>query len=57
VVAPRTPVEEQLTQIWADVLGIERVGVFDTGVVARRGRDTFRECPDAAHSSGAPLVN
>lgn len=29
VVAPRTPVEEQLAQIWAEVLGIERVGIFD----------------------------
>jgi amino acid adenylation domain-containing protein len=28
-VAPRTPVEEILTQIWAEVLGIPRVGVFD----------------------------
>ena len=34
-IAPRTPTEEVLAQIWADVLGIERVGVesgfFDLG--------------------------
>ncbi|MFI6340987.1 amino acid adenylation domain-containing protein [Streptomyces sp. NPDC050535] len=28
-VAPRTPAEEQLAQLWADVLGVERVGVHD----------------------------
>jgi amino acid adenylation domain-containing protein/non-ribosomal peptide synthase protein (TIGR01720 family) len=28
-VAPRTPMEEALTKIWADVLGIERVGIHD----------------------------
>jgi len=28
-VAPRTPLEEMLAKIWADVLGIERVGVND----------------------------
>jgi thioesterase domain-containing protein/acyl carrier protein len=28
-VAPRTPVEEALTAIWADVLGVERLGVRD----------------------------
>jgi acyl-coenzyme A synthetase/AMP-(fatty) acid ligase/acyl carrier protein len=28
-VAPRTPEEEQLAQIWQDVLGIERVGIHD----------------------------
>ena len=28
-VAPRTPLEEVLAKIWADVLGIERVGVND----------------------------
>jgi acyl carrier protein len=28
-VAPRTPVEESVTAIWADVLGLERVGVDD----------------------------
>ncbi|WP_420125382.1 non-ribosomal peptide synthetase, partial [Longimicrobium sp.] len=28
-VAPRTPAEEALAQIWGDVLGIERVGVED----------------------------
>ncbi|MDT5268376.1 MAG: hypothetical protein QOH49_562 [Acidobacteriota bacterium] len=26
---PRTPVEEALAEIWADVLGIEQVGVYD----------------------------
>jgi amino acid adenylation domain-containing protein/non-ribosomal peptide synthase protein (TIGR01720 family) len=28
-VPPRTPVEETLARIWADVLGVERVGVHD----------------------------
>jgi len=28
-VAPRSPEEEALSQIWAEVLGVERVGVFD----------------------------
>ena len=29
IVAPRTPIEELLTQIWADVLGFERVGIHN----------------------------
>jgi amino acid adenylation domain-containing protein len=29
-VAPRTPVEEVLAEIWAEVLGVERVGVHDS---------------------------
>ncbi len=28
-IAPRTPVEETLAQIWTDVLGVERVGIYD----------------------------
>jgi amino acid adenylation domain-containing protein len=28
-VAPRTPVEESLVQMWAEVLGIERIGIQD----------------------------
>ncbi|HEY0083939.1 MAG TPA: AMP-binding protein [Pyrinomonadaceae bacterium] len=28
-IAPRTPVEETLAQIWADVLNVERVGIYD----------------------------
>jgi acyl carrier protein len=28
-VAPRTPLEEQLAAIWSEVLGVERVGVYD----------------------------
>jgi acyl carrier protein len=28
-VEPRTPVEEQLAEIWEEVLGLERVGVHD----------------------------
>jgi acyl carrier protein len=29
-VPPEGPVEEKLAEIWADVLGVEHVGVFDT---------------------------
>jgi hypothetical protein len=28
-VAPRTPVEKMLAEIWAEVLGVERVGIHD----------------------------
>jgi amino acid adenylation domain-containing protein len=28
-VAPRTPLEEELARIWEDLLGVERVGVYD----------------------------
>ena len=28
-VAPRTPVEEQLAQIWSDILGVKQIGVHD----------------------------
>ena len=28
-VAPRTPIEEVLTDIWAEIIGVERVGVHD----------------------------
>ncbi len=28
-VAPRTPIEDALTEIWADVLNVERVGIHD----------------------------
>jgi acyl carrier protein len=28
-VAPRTPVEEMLVEIWGEVLGVERVGIHD----------------------------
>jgi amino acid adenylation domain-containing protein/thioester reductase-like protein len=28
-VAPRTPIEEQLSKIWAEVLGVESVGIHD----------------------------
>ncbi|MEG4941561.1 amino acid adenylation domain-containing protein [Microcoleus sp. F4-D5] len=28
-VAPRTPIEEMIAGIWAEVLGIERVGIYD----------------------------
>jgi acyl carrier protein len=28
-ISPRTPVEEVLTKIWAEVLGLERVGIQD----------------------------
>ncbi|MEU5018279.1 non-ribosomal peptide synthetase [Streptomyces angustmyceticus] len=28
-VAPRTPVEEQVARVWADVLGVDRVGIHD----------------------------
>jgi FkbH-like protein len=29
IVAPRTPTEEMLARIWAEVLGVEQVGVYD----------------------------
>src|SRR6185312_954737 len=29
LVAPRTPIEEVLVGIWSDVLGVERVGIYD----------------------------
>jgi amino acid adenylation domain-containing protein len=29
-VAPRTPLEEQLAEVWSEVLGIRQVGVFDS---------------------------
>jgi len=28
-VAPRNPVEEEIARIWSELLGVERVGVFD----------------------------
>jgi acyl carrier protein len=28
-VAPRTPVEEELAQIWRELLGVDRVGIHD----------------------------
>ncbi|AUB35492.1 Glutamate-1-semialdehyde aminotransferase [Nostoc flagelliforme CCNUN1] len=28
-VAPRTPIEQMLADIWADVLGVEQVGIYD----------------------------
>jgi acyl carrier protein len=28
-VAPRTPIEEELSKMWAEVLGVEQVGVYD----------------------------
>ncbi|MDG9872547.1 amino acid adenylation domain-containing protein [Pseudomonas juntendi] len=39
-VAPRNLFEEQLAQIWADVLGVERVGVTDN--FFERGGDSLR---------------
>jgi acyl carrier protein len=29
-VAPRTPIEQELTEIWADVLKLEKVGIYDS---------------------------
>ena len=29
-VAPRTPTEQRLVEIWRDVLGVDRVGITDT---------------------------
>jgi acyl-coenzyme A synthetase/AMP-(fatty) acid ligase/acyl carrier protein len=29
-VAPRDPIEEKLTKIWAEVLGLQQVGIYDT---------------------------
>jgi surfactin family lipopeptide synthetase C len=51
-VAPRTPIEDALAGIWAEVLGVERVGVHDPFLelggnsllatqIASRVRDTF----------------
>lgn len=28
-VAPETPLEEKLAEIWAEILGVERIGIFD----------------------------
>ena len=39
-VAPRTPLEEQLVEIWAEVLGIDQVGVNDSFFVL--GGDSIR---------------
>jgi amino acid adenylation domain-containing protein len=55
--APRTPMEEVLTAIWADLLGVERVGIHDnffelgghsllaTQVVSRVRKDLNLEVP------------
>ncbi len=65
-VAPRGPVEEVVAGIWAEVLGLDRVGVLDdffdlgghsllsTRIVARL-RDAFRtDVPSTASSAGRP---
>lgn len=56
-VAPRNPLEEQLTQIWTDILGVSRIGIDDnffelgghslkaTSLAARVGKDLGMELP------------
>ncbi|WP_224242634.1 non-ribosomal peptide synthetase [Hyalangium gracile] len=56
-VAPRTPLEQDIADIWTDVLGVERVGIHDnffelgghsliaTRIVSRIGERRGLECP------------
>jgi len=67
-VAPRTPLEEQLATVWAQVLGVARVGVdddfFDLGghsllavrLLAEVDRELGVEVPVAAFFQGAATV-
>jgi amino acid adenylation domain-containing protein len=55
-VAPRTPVEELLARIWADVLGIDKVGIqdnfFDLGGASIQGLQIITK----AHEAGLHLT-
>ncbi|HZR43847.1 MAG TPA: amino acid adenylation domain-containing protein, partial [Ktedonobacteraceae bacterium] len=55
-VAPRTPTEERLAAIWAEVLGIDRVGIqdnyFDLGGASIQSLDIIAK----ANEAGIPLA-
>jgi acyl carrier protein len=50
-VSPRTPLEEQLVQIWCELLGLDRVGVDDNFMDL--GGDSLLAARVAAHASAA----
>ena len=67
-VAPRTPVEETLTEIWKGVLGIDRVGIHDhffrlggysllATVLVSRIRDAFKIDLQVANVFSTPTVS
>ena len=67
-VAPRTPTEETLADIWANVLGLERVGIFDnffqlgghslliTQIISRVREAFHIDIPMKVFFSGTPNV-
>ncbi|WP_268870506.1 non-ribosomal peptide synthetase [Methylocaldum szegediense] len=55
-VAPRNPAEECLANIWADLLGIERIGIHDNFFAL--GGDSIRaiQVASRAHRAGWPIT-